>query len=313
MQEKTRTYENNTLVQSTRAYLKKIGLPERDLHDVPDSNLRFPDGGHFRIEIPTINSLDACKSVLEHSEKLGIKINRITETLGIFRHTKQEITEWKRLCDDYGCELIMSPGPRATYDTSATVRTPQGARIGYRLRGQEQLIHAITDLRRASDLGITSFLIYDEGMLNVVSSMRNDGIIPLKTHFKVSAHCGHGNPASINMLMKLGANSINPVRDLSLPMISALRQAVSVPLDIHTDNPAASGGFIRFYEAPEIARIAAPVHLKTGNSALTGHGETTTAQDAKSMIRQAALVLEIMNELAPDLKQSISDNSPTLT
>jgi hypothetical protein len=206
----------------------------------------------------------------------------------------------------------MSPGPRATYDTSATANTPQGARIGYRLRGQEQLVRAITDIRRAAELGVRSFLIYDEGMLYVVDSMRRDGIFPLKTHFKVSAHCGHGNAASIRVLWKLGANSINPVRDLSLPMISALRQAAPIPLDIHTDNPPSSGGFIRFYEAPEIARIAAPVHLKTGNSVLGGHGETTTAEDAKRMVKQAVLVLEMMSEFAPDLKQSLSNNETTL-
>lgn len=158
----------------------------------------------------------------------------------------------------------MSPGPRATYDTSATVRTAQGARIGYRLRGQEQLIHAITDLRRASDLGITSFLIYDEGMLSVVSSMRNDGIIPLKTHFKVSAHCGHGNPASINLLMRLGADSINPVRDLSLSMMCALRHAVSIVSEL--DHAANVSPWLR--EAKNAGAIVRELKIQDGTGQL---------------------------------------------
>lgn len=147
-------------------------------------------------------------------------------------------------------------------------------------------------------------------MLYVLGKMREDGVIPLQTHFKVSAHCGHGNPASLRMLYNLGANSINPVRDLQLPMMAALREAVPIPLDIHTDNPPSSGGFIRFYEAPEIVRVAAPVHLKTGNSVLAGHGEVTTADDARKMVRQASLVLEMMQELAPGLKQSVSNDGP---
>ena len=134
MHNRQKTYEDNYLIKSTRDYLKKIGLPERDPHNAPDSEQRFPDGGHFRIEIPTVNSLDACRAALDESDKQGIKINRITETFGIFRHTKKEIALWLKACDDYGCELVMSPGPRATYDTSATALTPQGVRIGYRLR-----------------------------------------------------------------------------------------------------------------------------------------------------------------------------------
>ena len=33
----------------------------------------------------------------------------------------------------------MSVGPRATYDTGATVQTSQGVRVGYRLRGVNRL------------------------------------------------------------------------------------------------------------------------------------------------------------------------------
>ena len=238
------TYEEHATVKSTREYLKKINLPGQDLNNLPNSNKTFDDGSHFRIEIPTINSPEAVQSLIEESKKLGIKVNRITETLGIFRYTKSEITEMKQACDEYGAEFVMSPGPRASYDTSATVQTVQGARISNRLRGQEQLVRALVDVQRAIDLGVSSFVIYDEGMLKVLDSMRTDEVIPLTTHFKVSAHCGHGNPASFQMLFELGANSFNPVRDLQLNMIAGLRKAAPIPLDIHTDNPAASGGFM---------------------------------------------------------------------
>ena len=134
--------------------------------------------------------------------------------------------------------------------------------------------------------------------------MRQDGHLDNTIRFKLSAHCGHGNPASLRLLQQIGADSINPVRDLDLPMIAALRAAVDVPLDIHTDTPVASGGFIRFYEAPEIVRIAAPVYLKVGNSVLEQHGQLPTPQDMHMMLNNVCIVLELIARFCPEYKQS---------
>ena len=292
------------MFEETREYLKKIGLPEGDLYDLPVSSLRFADGAHYRIEVPTVNTAEAAAALLETADKNGITINRITETYGMFRHTRQEIKEYCRLCHDYGCELLMSVGPRATYDTGATVLSPQGVRISHRLRGTEQLVRAIEDVKRGIDLGVRAFLIYDEGMLWVVGQMRKDGVLPKEIIFKTSAHLGHCNPASFRLLESLGADSINPVRDLAVSMHAALRAAVKAHLDIHTDNPPASGGFIRVYEAPDIVRVAAPVHLKTGNSVVSGHGQLTSASDGRKMADQASIVVEMVSKYYPEAKQS---------
>ena len=292
------------MFEATREYVKKLGLPSGDLWDMPDSKLRFPDGAAFRIENPTVNSAEAVQALLETATKNNITINRITETYGMFRHTRAEIKEYCRLCADYGCELLMSVGPRATYDTGATVLSPQGVRISYRLRGMEQVMRAVEDVKRGYDLGVRGFLIYDEGMLWLCNQMRQDGALPKDIIFKVSAHLGHCNPCSFKLLESLGAESINPVRDLQIPMIAALRAAVKVPIDVHTDNPPGSGGFIRVYEAPEIVRVAAPVHCKTGNSVVGGHGEMTSAADGKKMADQASIVVEMVNKYYPHLTQS---------
>jgi hypothetical protein len=292
------------MFEETRKYVKTLGLPEGDLNDLPTSDARFPDGAFYRIEVPTVNSAEAVAALLETSDKLGITINRVTETYGMFRHTRQELKEYCRLCNEYGAELLLSVGPRATYDTGATVLSPQGVRISYRLRGMEQVLRAVEDIKRGIDLGCRGFLIYDEGMLWLVGQMRKDGELPSDIIFKTSAHCGHCNPASFKVLESLGADSINPVRDLQLPMIAALRAAVKIPVDIHTDNPPASGGFIRVYEAPEIARMAAPVHLKTGNSVLSAHGQISSANDGKRMADQAAIVVEMVSKYYPKAKQT---------
>ena len=292
------------MFEATRSYLEKLGLPGSDLWDLPTSGATFPDGAHFRIEIPTINTAAAAAALVKRAEELGIQINRITETYGMFRHTRDEIKDYLAIAKQHGAELIMATGPRATYDTSATVLSSQGVRIGYRLRGIEQLVRAIEDIKRGIELGVRGFLIYDEGMLWVVTQMRKDGELPSDVFFKVSAHCGHSNPAAFRVLADMGADSINPVRDLQLPMIAALRAAISTPLDCHTDNPPASGGFVRTYEAPEIARLASPVHLKTGNSVLAGHGQILTADNARRMAEQASLVLEMVDRYYPEGKQS---------
>jgi hypothetical protein len=292
------------IFQETRDYLKKIGLPEGDLFDMPTSTMRFPDGAAFRIEVPTVNTADAAAALLDTATKNNITINRVTETYGMFRHTRDEIKQYCKLCADYGAELMLSVGPRATYDTGATVLSEQGVRISYRLRGMEQLVRAVEDVKRGYDLGCRGFLIYDEGMLWLVGQMRKDGALPRDIIFKTSAHLGHCNPASFKLLESLGADSINPVRDLQIPMIAALRAAIKTPLDVHTDNPPGSGGFIRVYEAPEIVRVAAPVHCKTGNSVVSGHGQLTSASDGKKMADQASIVVEMVNKYYPEATQT---------
>ncbi len=288
------------MMDGSRDFLRRLGLPGEDLHDLPTSALAFPGGARFGIEIPTVNSADAAKVLVREASRLGVTINRIDETLGGFRHTREELREYTALCRDNGIALTVSIGPRAAYDTSATRLSRQGSTIGYRLRGQEQLVRALEDAKRICDLGIRGILVYDEGLLWVLNEARRSGELPASTVFKCSAHCGHGNGASFRLLEQCGADSINPVRDLPLDMLCALRASVHVPLDVHTDSPEGSGGFIRTYEAPEIVRCCAPVYLKTGNSALSSHGTLPTEADALRMARQASIVAEMVQRYSPD-------------
>jgi len=292
------------MFDETRKSLERLGLPKGDLYELTTSGKTFPDGAHYRIEVPTVNSFDALKSLVERADELGITINRVDETYGIFRHTLGELRDYCALAKERGIALNLAVGPRAPYDTGATVHTSQGVRIAYRLRGMEQVVRAIEDVKRAVSVGCRGILVYDEGLLWVLAEMRKAGELPSDLHFKVSAHCGHANPASFKVLERMGANTINPVRDLQLPMLGALRRAVDVPLDLHTDNPPASGGFIRSYEAPEIVRVASPVYLKTGNSAVAGHGIRTTAAEGRAMAEQASIIVEMVGKYLPEAKQS---------
>lgn len=292
--------------KTTRDQLESLGYPRGDRYDLPTSEKRFVDGAQFRVEIPTVNSPECARAVIETAWKVyGVKINKIDDTFGIIRHTTQDIKEYAAICKDWGVELNMSTGPRAEYDIGATVKTPQGVRVSYRLRGMDQVVRAVEDIKRVMDMGIRGILCYDEGFLVVLAKMREAGHLPKDLKIKLSAHMGACNPASFMLFESLGANTINPIRDLTLEMHAALRQAINVPIDLHTDNPPASGGFIRTYDAPDMVRIVSPVYLKMGNSAVAAHGLKTSATDGVNMAAQVGRIHETVMHYYPEAKQSL--------
>ncbi len=83
-------------------------------------------------------------------------------------------------------------------------------------------------------------------------------------------------------------------------MLAGLRQAIDIPIDIHTENPASTGGFIRHYEVPEMVRVAAPLYLKTGGSVAKTHSWDTTAADARQRAKQVQLVKRVLDQYAPE-------------
>jgi hypothetical protein len=287
-------------MKETRDFLKSIDLPEGDNYHLPTSTKRFDDGGQYRFEVPGIQSPSVMQALLEELKRLDIRIHRVTQTKGIMLLTDDEISQMVKLAKEYDVELILAVGPRATYDTSASVHTSEGLRMGYRLRGQEQIVRGVEDVKRASRLGCNTFLVYDEGLLWLLNQMRAKKELPKNTRFKISAHMGASNPCSAKLMQEIGANSFNPVRDLQLPMLSAIREAIDISIDLHTENPASSGGFIRHYEVPEFVRVASPVYLKTGGSVAKTHSWETTNSDAIKRAKQVQLVKRMIDTYYPD-------------
>lgn len=287
-------------MQVTKDFLKKRGLPTGDCYDLPTSKIRFEDSAQYRFEVPGIQGPGAMAALLEAVEKNGVPVHRVTQTKGVMTLLDSEITQMVDMARDAAVELVLSIGPRATTDTSASVNTPEGVRMGYRLRGQEQVIRAVEEVHRGVALGVKSFLVYDEGSLWLLNEMRKAGEIPADVRFKVSAHTGHGNPCSALMLTQIGANTFNPIRDIQMQMLSAIRQAVDIPLDVHTENPASTGGFIRHYEVPEMVRVASPIYLKTGGSVAKTHSWDSSDADAAKRAKQVKLVKRMLDEYYPE-------------
>jgi hypothetical protein len=280
----------------TKEFLKTIGIEDKLI----ESKKRFADNSQYRFEVPGIQKPSAMRALIDATDKYGVEVHRVTQTKGIMLLTDSEILEMIDIAKDAKIELFLSVGPRATYDTSASAKTEEGKRIGYRLRGYDNLIYAIEDVKRAIELGVRGIVVYDEGLLWALNKMREAGEIPENTHFKISAHTGHGNPASAKLLQEIGADSFNPVRDLQIPMIASIRNAIDISIDLHTENPKSSGGFIRHYEVPEIIKYAAPVYLKTGGAVAGHHGWDTTETQAGERIRQVSLVQDMINRYYND-------------
>ena len=284
-------------------FLQTIGINEGNI-TVEESKKHFPDGAQYRFEVPGIQNPGAMSALIDATDKYDVKVHRVTQTKGIMLLTNQEIEQMADIAIDARIELFLSVGPRATYDTSATANTAEGARIGFRLRGYKNLLYAIEDVKRATSMGVRGIVVYDEGLLWVLNKMRQEGELPKKTKFKVSAHCGHGNPASAKLLEEIGANSFNPVRDLQISMMADIRRSINISLDLHMENPKSSGGFIRHYEAPEIIKAASPVYLKTGGAVAAHHGWETTKSQATERVRQVFLVQSMIDRYYPEAKIS---------
>lgn len=242
---------------------EKLGLPTRDLYDLPASKVRFPDGAHYRIEISGLERVNVLEALINEMEKREVPVHRIISVvMGGMLMTEEELREFAELAKSAKLEVILGIGPISTYDIGAHVKTQEGMTAGLRLRGTDQLMNAVKDVKRAVDCGIRGFLVFDEGLLWTLNELRKAAVIPKNTVFKVSIFAGHGNPAGIKVLENLGADTINPVADLPLPAIASLRSVTNLPLDIFTIIFDSFGGLVRFYEAPEIARIASPVYFK---------------------------------------------------
>ncbi len=291
---------------STRRFLESLGLPAGDLHDLPTSQKRFPDGAQYRIEIPSVEGPAALQGVLEEAERLKVNIQRVSQGSGVMLLTDEEIREMARLGREAQIEVSLFVGPRAAWDTGAQITANAGKNLGARLRGMEQVVFAAEDIRRACALGLRSVLVADEGLLWLVNEMKKAGELPKNLVIKVSVQMGAANPISVRWMEQLGAGTYNIPTDLSLPQMAALRQVVDIPFDIYVEVPDDFGGFVRYYEVPEMIRVAAPVYVKLGlrnapNIYPSGaHLQATAVALARERVHRAAIAVELIQRYFPE-------------
>jgi len=287
-------------VTVTRDFIRSIGLPPGDAHDLPTSEKRFPDGAQYRLEIPSTEGPRCLEAVLSEAARLDVRIHRISQGSGVFMLTDAELDETVRLAVDARVEVSLFARPNASWGTSAMARSQAGAAVAPLSHGQEQVVAGLEDARRAADHGVRSVLIADIGLLAVFDRARQAGLLPEDMQAKISVMLPAANPAAARVLEQLGANTINLPTDLSLPQIAAIRAAVDVPLDVYVEAPDNVGGFVRHHEIPELIRVAAPVYVKFGLRNAPDvypagtHLDSTTVALSRERVRRARLGMELL-------------------
>lgn len=294
-------------MERTRAFLRnELGLPGGDAGDLPSSTKRFPDAGQYRVEIPSVEGPAALSAVLDEAVVRSVPVHRVSQGSGVMLQTDDEIAEMVALAAASAVELCLFTGPRAGWDTGVQAVSATGRVLGASLRGANQLVYGLEDVRHAVDLGVRSVLVADVGQLMVLGQMKARSYLPADLVLKVSVSLAVGNPATARVLEDLGAGSLNLPVDLPLPAIAAIRQSVDVPLDIYVEGPDDFGGPVRHYEVPELVRVAAPIYLKftprnapsTYPSGL--HLESTVVTLSRERVRRAQIGLGILRRYYPE-------------
>ncbi|MDP9368692.1 MAG: U32 family peptidase [Chloroflexota bacterium] len=289
----------------TARFVEGLGLPGADGHGLPASEQRFPDGGQYRVEIPSVEGPAALRAVYEVADTLGVPVHRVSQGSGVLLLTDDELDEMAALGRERGIEVSLFVGPRASWDTGAMAYSPAGRVVAPKVRGMDQLLQAVEDVKRACAHGIFSVLVTDEGLLWVLGEMRAAGELPSELILKGSVMLGASNPASILLLERLGLTTFNVPSDLSLAHLAAIRAATTMPLDIYIEVPDDIGGFVRHYEIVEIVRVCAPVYLKFGlrnapNIYPSGtHLEATAVALTRERLRRAKIGLDLLARLDP--------------
>ena len=291
--------------------LAELGVPDPGAGVAEPSALRFPDGAHFRVEIPSVEGPRCLEAVLAEAARLSVPVTRVSQGTGIGLLTDGEITDMAGAAAAAGVELSLYARPCAAWDTSAMARSSGGRAVAASAHGREQLAAALDEIRRAADLGVRSVLISDLGVLALFARARAAGLLPADMQAKVSVMLPVANPAAAQVVADLGANTVNLPTDLSAPEAAAIRAAVALPLDMYIEAPDDLGGFIRYHQLPALIAAAAPLHAKFGLRNAPdvypsgSHLEDTAVALCRERVRRARLGLDLLGRSGSDAVCSV--------
>ena len=288
--------------------IRRLGIqPEASPAQSPH---RFPDGAHFRVEIPSVEGPEALAAVVEEAERLGTTVNRVSQGSGMMLLTERELHEMARIGADQGIEVSLFIGPREEWDVGASSRAPDGAALSGLVRGARQLRYAFEDVARGAEQGIRSFLVADPGLLETLVDSQRRGELPAEIVWKVSVYLAPGNPASFAQLERLGASTVNVPSDMTIGQLGELRSVSELPIDLYVESPDSLGGVVRGHELGELVKVAAPMYAKFGlrNSRglypSGGHLRNDVLSMVRERVRRATIALEWVRRLDSELVQS---------
>ncbi|MFF3290445.1 hypothetical protein [Streptomyces sp. NPDC003023] len=259
----------------------------------------FPDGGRWRVEIPSVEGPEALAAVLKESTRLDVPVHRISQGSGVWMLGDDEITEMVESAAERGIELCLFTGPRGTWDIGGSTRTDSRGG-GLRARGHDAVAGCVEDALRATELGVRCLLVADEGVLWTLHRARSQGLLPGDTTLKVSALIGPVNPAAYAVYERLGADSVNVPSDLTPAHLTEIRRVSRAPMDLYVEAPDDLGGYVRMYEIAELIRRGAPLYLKFGLAKAPSvypsglHLRETVLSTARERVRRGRLALDLL-------------------
>ena len=289
-------------------FLARLGVSEERVPDASAS--RFPDGAHFRIEVPSVEGPRVLSAVVQAGADLGVTVNRVSQGSGAMLLSERELAEMARIGADNGLEVSLFVGPREEWDIGHQSRSADGGALAGRLRGTRQLHNAVQDILRAIEQGIRGFLIADSGLLEMVSAIQADGDIPESVVWKVSVVLAPSNPVTLRQLERFGASTVNVPSDVTLGQLAELRSVSSLPIDLYVEAPDALGGIVRGNEIADLVSVAAPMYVKFGlrnSPSIYPSGEHLIGQAvamAQEKVHRAGVALEWLRRDGRDLTQS---------
>ena len=300
------------VLKRIRDFMEKEGIPGRDGYDLPTSSKTFHDGGNWRIEVAGVERASTMEAMIDEARKRNVTVHRVIAAVGGSTYCDfEELKAMAQMAYEEKIEVVMTVGHRKAWDPgSKEAATHEGMMQGFRLRGSDNISYHIADMMRNIEAGFRGFLVYDEGVLLIVNKMRQEGFIPRETIFKFSVFGGYCSAAGAKVIESMGINSMNPLSDVSLPILASIRKTIDIPLDIYVIIVDAFGGMFRAYEAPEIARVASPCYFKIEPGTSEGDIYKPWVEEAwhqnhiRQKIKMASIIQEIMERHAPELKTS---------
>src|SRR5204863_9704822 len=104
-------------MERVRRFMAAQGLPPDDLHTLPDSPKRFPDGAQYRVEIPSTEGPRCLEAVLGEATRLGVPVHRVSQGSGVFLHTDGELDEMAATAARARVEVSLFTRPNAAWGT----------------------------------------------------------------------------------------------------------------------------------------------------------------------------------------------------
>ncbi len=288
--------------------LKSLELPISDKKT--ESSKRFADGSQYRIEIPSTETPEAFKRLLEIADTIDCPVHRVSQGSGIQMLSDAQIRSFAQIGAERNIEVCLFTTPRANFDVGGLWNAPAGKVVQWQARGADQIRYSLDDIFRACDLGIRSFLLSDFGLIQAVAKLRSSGQLPSELIIKSSAILAPANPATCQLLESIGSDTINVATDLSVDQLSAIRQSIDAPLDIYVESPDGLGGFVRHFETPDFIQFAAPIYIKLGLRngpdiyPYGKHLESAALTLSEERVRRSKLVYDLIQRESPQATMS---------